>query len=74
MFNSIVSWYSGYKRNEYPLVFIYHGDKKMVKRLLEEKHIEDSKSKIRKREFLVKTENDEVFLIAVGKNTEIERK
>ncbi len=65
MSDSIISWYSGYKSNEYPLSFLYQGVEKRVKKLIEEKVIEDSKTRIRKREFIVETENGEIYSLTI---------
>jgi len=66
MSDKIISWYSGYKGNEYPIVFLFHGKEKRVKRLLGTKLIEYEKTKERKREFVVETAAFEMYNIIVG--------
>lgn len=69
----ILSWYSGYKGEEYPCSFLYNGLEKEVDKLIESKLIESSETKKRKRVFLVETEDSEVYMLTVGEKTKIKR-
>lgn len=69
----ILSWYSGYKGEEYPCSFLYNGLEKEVDKLIESKLIENSRTKKRKRVFLVETEDSEIYMLIVGEKTKIER-
>jgi hypothetical protein len=73
MTDKIISWYNGYKGEEYPLVFLYRGKEKKVKRLVESKYTEDAGTKKRKREFLVETEQGTRFDIIVGEKITVEK-
>ena len=73
MADKIISWHCGYKGEEYPLSFLFRGMEKRVAKLIETKLIEDKKTKIRNREFLIETENGEQYLITVGKETTIKK-
>jgi hypothetical protein len=71
MEDSILSWYSGYKGREYPLVFRFAGKQERTEELLSEKLIEEKGTRRQIRAFLVKTAEGQLFEILVGKTVEI---
>ena len=73
MCDTIISWYSGYKGEEYPHIFLFRGEKKSVQEVVERRIIEDSMTKERKREYVVVTEDNALFRILVGNVIEIKR-
>ena len=73
MNEKILSWYSGYKAKEYPLVFSFKGTLIKTKLLKETELIEDEKTGERKMKFTVLTESGGLFHILVGEEIQISK-
>ncbi len=74
MIHTIISWYSGHRGSEYPLVFCFAGKEFRTKKLLSEKLIEEKGTQRRKRAFLIRTDEGQLFEILVGETVEIRQK
>jgi hypothetical protein len=72
MRDSIISWYSGHRGEEYPLVFLHRGEEKRVEKVLEMRVIEDRTTAERRREFTVLTEDRIQYHILVNGEIVIE--
>jgi hypothetical protein len=64
--SGIISWYSGCRGREYPLVFRFQGKEKRTCELVSMKIIEEMGTCDRTRAFLIRTLKGELFEILVG--------
>lgn len=74
MDHKIICWHSGYKGQEFPLIFYFEDQEMKTEELVEERLIEDCGTRERIRAFLVRTGDGQFFDIMVGSVVQIKRR
>ncbi len=72
MKDKVISWYSGHRGEQYPLIFRFKSEEKRVKRLIQSEIVEDGAIRgKRNRRFLVESLKGDKFWIIVGEMTKV---